>query len=133
MTNPKNIYIIDDDIDDQQFLIEAFKEIDSSIECFTSKNGHEGLLKLKNALIPLPCLILLDINMPRVNGQRFLSELKLDPCFHSIPVIIYTTSSSPKDIEEMKRLGAFDYLIKQDDFYVLKEQLNGILSANLLV
>lgn len=128
MTKPTIIYIIDDDPDDQDILIEAFKEIDSSIECFTALNGQEGFKKLETKAIPFPTLIFLDLNMPRFNGRRFLLELKNDHYLKSIPVIIYTTSSNPKDMVEMNQLGALDYVIKQFDFAILKEKLKTILS-----
>ncbi|MBC7826605.1 MAG: response regulator [Chitinophagaceae bacterium] len=122
------IYIIDDDPDDQELLIEALREIDPSIDCFTAENGQEGLINLKTNAIPFPSLIFLDLNMPRVNGQKFLSELKNDLYLKTIPVVIYTTSSNSRDMEKMNELGAMDYLVKQFDYSILKEKLKTILS-----
>jgi CheY-like chemotaxis protein len=70
MAKPIIVYIMDDDPDDQEFLIQALKDLDPSIECFTAKNGQEGLHKLETAAIPLPFLIFLDLNMPRINGRQ---------------------------------------------------------------
>ena len=126
-------FIVDDDTDDQEFLIEALNEIDSSISFFTAKNGQEGLLKLEIKAIPFPSLIFVDMNMPRVNGNHFLTQLKNDPLFQSIPVIIYSTSSNKKEMDEIMKLGAAGYLVKQSDYLVLKEQLQTILSQFCLV
>ena len=127
MPEPVVVFIIDDDPDDQDLLIEALTSIDSSIECFTALNGQDALTKLETKALPDPSLIFLDLNMPRVDGRRCLHELKKDPYFKSIPVVIYTTSSEEKDRDDMKQLGAMDYLVKQFDFSLLKKQLKQIL------
>lgn len=124
-----NVYIIDDDLDDQAFLIEAIKEIEPSIECYTAMNGQEGLNRLDVSAVPFPSLIFLDLNMPRIDGRKFLIEIKKRSKFCSIPVIIYTTSTNQKDRDEMMQLGAADYVIKQADFSLLKENLHAIFSC----
>ena len=121
------VLIIDDDPDDQDLLIEALMSIDPSIECFTALNGQEALTKLETRALPHPSLIFLDLNMPRVDGRRCLHELKKNPKFKSIPVVIYTTSSEEKDKDDMKQLGAMDYMVKQFNFSLLKKQLRQIL------
>ena len=121
------VFIIDDDPDDQDLLIEALMSIDPSIECFTALNGQEALTKLETRALPYPSLIFLDLNMPRVDGRRCLHELKKNPKFKSIPVVIYTTSSEEKDKDDMKQLGAMDYMVKQFNFSLLKKQLRQIL------
>ena len=128
MLNPSTIYIIDDDIDDQNFLIEAIKEIDPLVKCYTATNGQEGLNKLVTNAIPIPSIIFLDLNMPRIDGRKFLIEIKKIPQFQSIPVVIYTTSTNQKDKDEMQQLGATDYISKQADFWLLKENLLAIFS-----
>ena len=122
------IYIVDDDVDDQNFLIEAIQDIDLSLECYTALNGQEGLRKLETGAVPFPSMIFLDLNMPRIDGHRFLATIKNHPRFKSIPVIIYTTSENPKDKDESQQLGALDYLVKQTDFARLKERLLRIFS-----
>lgn len=122
------VYIIDDDPDDQDFLIEAIKEIDSSINCYTALNGQEGLRKLETEAIPFPSVIFLDLNMPRINGRKFLELIKDHPRFKSIPIVIYTTSENSKERDELQLLGASDYLVKQSDFTLLKENLIKIFS-----
>jgi CheY-like chemotaxis protein len=128
MPKPTVLYIIDDDREDRDFLIEALKEIDPSIEFFTAINGQEGLKKLNTNSIPIPSIIFLDLHMPRINGKQFLIEIQNDAAYNSIPVIIYTTSSNQKEIDEMMQLGATGYLVKQWDYTVLKEKLNAIFA-----
>ncbi|MGZ5491569.1 MAG: response regulator [Nitrososphaeraceae archaeon] len=122
------LYIIDDDPDDQDLLIDILKEIDPSLECYTAKNGQEGLQKLETHVVPLPSIIFLDLHMPRINGKQVLFELKNDPDLKNIPVVVYSTSSNKKDLDEMLLLGASFYLVKEFDYIKLKQKLRTILS-----
>jgi CheY-like chemotaxis protein len=105
-----------DDLEDQDFLIEAIKAIDLSIRCYTAMNGQEGLNILEANAVPFPSLIFLDLNMPRIDGRKFLKAIKRHPEFNTIPVIVYTTSDNEDDRHEVMDLGATDYLVKQSDF-----------------
>ena len=120
-------YIIDDDRDDQDYLITVLKEIDPHSQCYTALNGQEGLRKLEKHLIPIPSIIFLDLNMPRINGRQFLLALKKNPQLQNICTVVYSTSNTQKDIEETKQLGASFYLEKQPDYSILKEELEKIL------
>src|SRR5687768_10254806 len=93
----KRLFIIDDDIEDQEIFMEALKEIDSSIQCFCATNGEEALNQLEREVIILPDLIFLDMNMPKLNGKQVLRELKNTRTLKSIPVIMYSTSFAPRD------------------------------------
>lgn len=128
MLNSTIIYIVDDDPDDQNFLIEAIKEIDLAIECYTAINGQEGLQRLERNAIPFPSVIFLDLNMPRIDGRKFLTAIKKHPKFNIIPVVIYSTSTNQKERDEMLQLGATDYIVKHADFFLLKENLLTIFS-----
>lgn len=127
MTKPSIFYIIDDDRDDQDYLIAALQEIDPDSNCFTAFNGQEGLRKLEMGVIPIPSVIFVDLNMPRVNGKQFLLAMKKNPQFRDILTVVYSTSATQKDIEETKLLGASFYLEKQPDYSILKEELQKIL------
>ena len=127
MTKPSIFYIIDDDRDDQDYLIAALKEIDPDCECFSAINGQEGLRKLEMGLIPIPSIIFLDLNMPRVSGRQFLMAMKKNSQFQEILTIVYSTSATQKDIEETKQLGASFYLEKQPDYLILKDELQKIV------
>jgi CheY-like chemotaxis protein len=78
-------------------------------------------------VIPIPSVIFVDLNMPRVNGKQFLLAMKKNTQFRDILTVVYSTSASPKDIEETKLLGASFYLEKQPDYSILKEELQKIL------
>jgi len=128
MMKPKRtFFIVDDDIDDQDLFIEAVNEVDDSIECMSASNCEEALDLLKNKKIGMPDMIFLDLNMPRLNGKQCLAELKKEAHLADIPVIIYSTSSEKRDIEETSRLGAAHFLIKPADMSNLTQILSELL------
>src|SRR6188768_3557680 len=99
------ILIVDDDPEDIQLFAEALLEIDESINCVEAYNGLEALKVLKRNSF-LPNYIFLDINMPLMNGRKCLEEIKSNPNYNHIPVIIYSTTTDVKQIEEFRKLGA---------------------------
>ncbi len=128
MLSNKIFYIIDDDNDDQELLIEAFSEIDASIKCFTAGNGEEGIEKLQSGKFPKPYLIFVDMHMPRINGKQFLRFIKKDLLFKDIHIIIYSTLYDEIEAKHLKEIGAAHYLKKPVNFVDLKKSLKLILS-----
>ena len=128
MEKKKVYFTIDDDSDDQLFLIEALTKNDSNIECFTAWNGKEALRDLKNSTVPFPDIIFLDLNMPQTNGKQFLSEIKSTLFLCEIPVIIYSTSSYKNEIQECLKLGAFSFMTKKSSFHELRQELFHIIA-----
>lgn len=123
-------FIVDDDIDDQDLFIEAVNEVDKSIQCISATDCEEALDLLKNRKIGKPDMIFLDLNMPRLNGKQCLAELKKESHLRDIPVIIYSTSSEKRDIEETTRLGAAHFLTKPNKFEELCKALSFVLSKD---
>jgi len=122
----KTYFIVDDDIDDQQFLAEALQGNNPDCRCFTAANGQEAFTYLIDALIPIPDVIFLDLNMPVLNGEQFLIIIKQTSSLQHIPVIIYSTSSSKQEMQEMNNRGAAYFLIKTHSFKALREELASI-------
>jgi CheY-like chemotaxis protein len=119
------ILIVDDDAEDIELFTEAVEEIDSTINCVEAYNGLEALKVLnRNAL--LPNYIFLDINMPLMNGRKCLEEIKNNNNYRHIPVIIYSTTTDQKQIDECRKLGA-DFLTKPNSFDALIFELQKIL------
>ncbi|MCY7421043.1 MAG: response regulator [Chitinophagaceae bacterium] len=111
----KQIFLIDDDIDDQELFISALKNIDQNVDCRVSGNGQDALRKLNNREV-IPNLIFLDLNMPLMNGHEFLQRIKKDESLKHIPVFVFTTSRNPRTIEDVKKLGAQDLITKPNSF-----------------
>lgn len=130
MNDKKIFMIVDDDSDDREFFCEAVKEIDSSAECLIAVNGLEALKTLRNDIKQLPDFIFLDLNMPKMDGRTCLAELKKDLKLKNIPVIILSTSSHQKDIDETNQLGAAYFLAKPSDFKKLQQEIGFVMSEN---
>lgn len=122
------IFLADDDLDDQDFFKHALKQIDESIVCVTASNGEEAIKKLKT-ITQLPDYIFLDLNMPRMSGLKCLIEIKKINSLKNIPVIIYSTSSEERDINEAKKLGADYFVTKPFDFKELCDTLKHVISG----
>jgi CheY-like chemotaxis protein len=122
----KRIFIIDDDVEDQEIFMEAVKEISPSIECFASTSGEQALEHLSDGSIK-PDLIFLDLNMPKLNGKQILGEIKNLAGAKQIPVIMYSTSFAPRDLEEIQRVGAVHHLLKPSRFDDLVSALRDLI------
>jgi CheY-like chemotaxis protein len=96
---PDYILAVDDDMDDLFMLRQALNEVRPSIEMKEAIDGIDALEKLEEAKEKdsLPCLIVLDLNMPRLDGKQALKRIKADEKLQQVPVIVFTTSSSLLD------------------------------------
>ena len=99
-TAPRNIVVYaDDDPDDIELVDEAFRQFATNVELATFPDGVQALSYL-NQLAgddPLPCLVILDINMPVLNGKEVLVRLRQMEKYEAVPVVLFTTSSMPSD------------------------------------
>jgi CheY-like chemotaxis protein len=128
MTYYKKLLLIDDDQDDHEFFLEAINEIDSSITCTAYFDGEQALGQLRNNGEDVPDLIILDTNMPKLNGKQILAELKRIPNVKEVPVIMYSTFFSERDNVELRDLGAVHYLSKPSKFEEFRTSLAALLS-----
>lgn len=105
----KNIVLYaDDDIDDLQLVQDAFLQYAHYVSVITVKDGVEALSFLKNLSEsdPPPCLIILDVNMPRMNGKEALLLIRQIKRFESVPIILFTTSNQSLDKDFANRYEA---------------------------
>ena len=116
--NNLQILIAEDDADDRYLIGTAFTEKGYSEKIDFVENGVELLSYLDNILLTnpdeknLPCVILLDLNMPKKDGREALKELKQHPIFKKIPVIVFTTTKNEIEIKRCYELGANSYVVK---------------------
>jgi CheY-like chemotaxis protein len=91
----------DDDPDDLMLVKEAFDRYADNVEVVTTTDGEQALSYLASLdhFEPAPCLIILDINMPRLDGKEALKKLRTLPRYADIPVVLFTTSSYTLDRE----------------------------------
>lgn len=125
MTVNKYIIYVEDDPDDILLMREAFREVDV-FELMALEHGAALLQYLERALC-FPSLIILDINMPVLNGRETLRSLKQHPLFQHIPVVLFTTGSNPSE-----RLFAAAYhtdlIVKPYDFAALRQSVQRLLT-----
>ena len=129
----KFILLGEDDADDQEMLKEVFKSIDIAFVLFFVNNGKEiisALEKLKDD--QMPCLIVLDYNMPGLNGADILRELSTNERYKNIPKVVWSTSGSEKFRNICLELGAVDYVIKPNNVVGLEEVARYMLSLCLV-
>ncbi|MEO7924805.1 MAG: response regulator [Chitinophagaceae bacterium] len=109
----KFILLGEDDADDQEMLTDVFSSIDKSFILLFVNNGKEvvsALEKLKDE--QMPCLIVLDYNMPGLTGADILREIGQNMRYKDVPKIVWSTSGSDKFKKVCLELGATDYVIK---------------------
>lgn len=130
---PITILMAEDDPDDQLLAREALEESMIANNLHIVENGEELIDYLKHrgkysdpASAPRPGLILLDLNMPRMDGREALRIIKTDPELHTIPVVVLTTSKAEEDILRMYEVGANSYIIKPVTFEGLVEVMRTI-------
>lgn len=113
----KIVLYADDDIDDKTWVNEACKAAKSPLEMTFVDNGREVFRYLDaNRHELLPSLIVLDLNMPELDGRQTLKALKESDVYRNIPVAVVTTSSSRIDQDVCKKLGAALFLTKPDSY-----------------
>lgn len=124
------ILLVEDNEGDIRLTIEAFKEAKIRNHIRVVRDGEEALTYLKKeaayADVQTPDIILLDINLPKVDGKEVLHELKNDPMLKSIPIIMLTTSSSESDVQESYLNHANSYVIKPVDLDKFMEVIRSI-------
>lgn len=114
MEEKKKVLYADDDLDDKAWIVEAWETLEFPVQIEFVDNGRQAIDYLQGGNGATPALIVLDLNMPEMDGRQTLQKLKNDPQYRHIPVVIVTTSTSKLDIEVCKRLGASLFLTKPD-------------------
>lgn len=117
----RSVLLIEDDVFDTMTAQKSFERFSVPHQLLTAFNGEEALDMLLGrfgtpAIDPLPEVILLDLNMPRMNGVDFLEVLRSTPQLEHLPVFVTTTSSMDLDRAEAERLGVSGYILKPLDF-----------------
>lgn len=121
------ILYVDDDPEDIEIFHDAVRAVDPTIRYDTAVTGTEALKYLQEQ----PCLpdyVILDINMPGMDGKHCLHEIRKDPRLSSLTVIVYSTNSFPRDVREIESLNA-TFVKKANSFNALCEMVRRIVSG----
>lgn len=113
-TRERYLLYADDDEDDKAILVEMMRRINPGIDVVTTENGVQTIKFLESIEDnqPLPCCIVLDMNMPIMNGTQTLETIKKNTLYKNIPVFLFSTSSNPSDVTITNKLGAEAFITK---------------------
>ncbi|MDD5064085.1 MAG: response regulator [Phycisphaerae bacterium] len=122
------VLLVEDDSIDAMTVKRAFKDLNVANPLVHTLNGEEALKYLKNQENKIPCIILLDLNMPRMNGIEFMQVVKADDKLKEIPIVVLTTSQEERDKIKSFGLGVAGYMLKSVDY---KEFVETIRTINI--
>ncbi|MEO7558850.1 MAG: response regulator [Nitrosospira sp.] len=125
-TTNRPILLVEDDQVDTMTVMRALKEIHVTNPVVHLENGEEALLYLQDPASEKPCIILLDLNMPIMNGIEFLQVVKHNEQLKRIPVIVLTTSEEQQDKMSSFNLGVAGYVVKPVDYRRFVEVMRSI-------
>ena len=125
--NLKPVLLVEDDEVDAMSVKRAFQHLHIMNELVIAKNGEEAIEYLRNKGNARPQIVLLDLNMPKMNGIEFMKIVKADDALKKIPVVILTTSQAEQDRVETFSLGAAGYVAKpmnHNDFIGIMDKIH---------
>jgi two-component system, chemotaxis family, response regulator Rcp1 len=130
MVKTSQILLVEDNPGDVWLVKNAIQSADSHVAISVAVDGREALdfLRRENSFAssPRPDIIVLDLNLPRVNGREVLREIKEDPVLRTIPVVVLTSSSAEEDIVKAYELNANCYVTKPLELNKYQEVVRGI-------
>lgn len=129
--NQQHIFIVDDDQEDREMFSEALSCVNQNAMLVEISSGVKLLQALESEDAPLPDIIFLDLNMPKISGIDCLKKIKSsDSRFKDLKIVILSTYSNADDIQEAYNQGANRYYVKPTLFDNLKDIISGVLDAN---
>ena len=121
------LLLVEDDQLDAVIMKRCLRQLNIQHELVHRTDGEKALECLRDCSGNTPAAILLDLNMPRMNGREFLGCVKADASLRSIPVVIVTTSSTTEDMEVCFSLGAVAYIRKDCSFDLFVESMRSLV------
>lgn len=115
MPDRQTLFAIEDDDIDYRILSRTLSRLGADVELVRAHDGEQALEMLRQGRVGEPTAVLLDLNMPRMNGFEFLQSLRDDPSLPSPPIHVMTTSGNPEDRARALSLGVASYIVKADE------------------
>ena len=128
MQNMKPVLLVEDDSVDALTVKRSLSDLGAKTPIVHCVNGEEALEYLRNTDNEMPCIVLLDLNMPKMNGIEFLKIIKADEKLKQIPIIVLTTSKEDCDVVESFELSVAGYMIKPVDYKQFLESMRTLHS-----
>ncbi len=121
------VLCVDDDPDDRELIRNAIFKVDPSYTVAHATNGKEALTYLVRAMdTELPCLVILDINMPVMDGKQAVVEIKKHRKLDQVPIVVFSTSSHPSDLNFCQQYGV-ELVTKPADFKQITSEAERLL------
>jgi CheY-like chemotaxis protein len=121
------VLCVDDDPDDRELIRNAIFKVDPSYSVAYATNGKEALMYLiRAAETELPCLVILDINMPVMDGKQTLVEIRKIEKFNQMPIVVFSTSSHPADLHFCRQHGV-ELITKPASFIQITSEAERLL------
>lgn len=127
MTEEQTVHIADDDEDDRMLIKDALEEVNPNVTVVEATDGRELIENVNNEADTSNTVVLLDMNMPRMNGIETIKELKSTPELADVPAIMLSTSSNPDLKKKALEAGADDFIVKPNNFKALLDIAQNIL------
>lgn len=126
----RHVLLVDDNPNDLELALEVLGHGQDAPQMVTAQGGPEALayLETHRGRCDRPSLVLLDLNMPRLDGLGVLDAIRADASLHDIPVVMLTTSREQSDIQACYNRGANGYLVKPPDLSVFADTLQATLT-----
>jgi CheY-like chemotaxis protein len=128
--SPRIVLYVDDDADDREIVGITINEIDPLLIVVQAENGIEAieyLFKAKDADV-LPCLVILDVNMPKMDGRKTLAEIKKDEQLKGVPVVIFSTYYNPEDKPYYDQYGV-EMVTKPYNLLSIQQEVKRLLQS----
>jgi CheY-like chemotaxis protein len=130
MSKPLHLFLVDDDADDREIFSEIIKESFPQAKFSYAYDGMHAIEKLKGDSFFIPDFIFIDINMPRMNGIKCLTQIKKIDRVKNVPAYMYSTARHRDIVLQCVELGALGFLAKESDLTEMKKQFEKIILGN---
>jgi CheY-like chemotaxis protein len=127
MHRSRPLLLIEDDQVDARTVKRALLELKIQDAVVHMPNGEEALTYLRSGINEQPCLILLDLNMPKMGGIEFLREVKQDSTLRRIPIVVLTTSNEDRDVWGTFEHSVAGYMVKPIDYQKFVETIRTVV------
>jgi CheY-like chemotaxis protein len=126
MRSSKPILLVEDDRLDAMIVKRALNDLKVTNKLVHTTNGEEALEYIRNKENEKPCLVLLDLNMPKTNGVEFLRIVKADEVLKRTPVVVLTASTEEQDVIDTFKLSVAGYIVKPVDYMKFVEAMRTV-------
>lgn len=131
MENGQTVHLGDDDEDDRMLIKDALEEANPDVTVIEAEDGQELIENVKNSDDLSETVVIIDMNMPKMNGIEAIKEIKADPQLVDLPTVMLSTSSNPELKKKALAAGADEFFVKPNSFKALLEIAKGIINRFL--